>query len=87
MRGGESGVCASVAISMCENSTHMPQGYGVMRARCSEGLLLWGTAPPPRCSGMRGGLYREFDTYNITDTLTTQLVRWAERDLGMRAVK
>lgn len=82
MMGCKRCVCVFEEIDEREFNPNVPLEYGFMRAMNRQVLLLKDMRMPKLPSDMTGKLYRDFDTYNIRDSIFEQIGQWAERDLG-----
>jgi hypothetical protein len=87
MMGCKFGVCVFEEIDEREFNPNVPLEYGFMRAMNRRVLLLKDIRMPKMPSDITGKLYRDFDTYNITHTVDERISQWAERDLGLKAIR
>jgi hypothetical protein len=83
MMGCRFGICVFDEINVKEFSPNVPLEYGFMRAMDRRVLLLKDQRMKDLPSDMTGKLYRSFDTYHITKSITKEITQWAEKDLGL----
>lgn len=84
--GCKYGVCVFEEINEREFNPNVPLEYGFMRALNKHVLLLKDQRMPKLPTDMTGKIHRNFDSYNITETVHEQIGQWAKRDLGLKAV-
>jgi hypothetical protein len=82
MMGCKYGICVFDEINVKEFSPNIPLEYGFMRAMNRRVLLLKDQRMKDMPTDITGKLYRSFDTYNITESITKAINEWAGKDLG-----
>lgn len=83
MMGCKYVICVFEEIDEREFNPNIPLEYGFMRAINRQVLLLKDKRMPNMPSDIIGKLYRNFDTYNIGESIREQVSLWVSRDLGI----
>jgi hypothetical protein len=83
MLGSRYGVAVFEEIDAREFNPNVALELGFMTAQNKRCLLLKDKRMPKLPTDIVGKLYKEFDTYNITSTVTTAAQRWCA-DIGFR---
>jgi hypothetical protein len=86
MLGCRFGVAVFEEIDIREFNPNVALELGFMIALGKRCLLLKDQRMPRMPTDIVGKLYKEFDSYNITSTISTAVDRWA-RDIGLQRVR
>ena len=84
MMGCKFGICVFEEMDEREFNPNVPLEYGFMRAMNRQVLLLKEQRMPKMPSDITGKLFKSFDMMDIDSSVKTQVMMWAERDLGLQ---
>jgi hypothetical protein len=86
MMGCKYAACIFEEIDEREFNPNVAIEYGFLRAINRQILLLKEQRVPTMPTDMIGKMYRTFDGYRITETISAQIAHWVDRDLGLKPV-
>ena len=84
MMGCKYAACIFEEIDERDFNPNVAIEYGFLRAMNRQILLLKEQRVPTMPTDMVGKMYRTFDSYKISQTISAQITLWAERDLGLK---
>tara|TARA_R110000787_G_scaffold453_1_gene1719 strand:+ start:4667 stop:5590 length:924 start_codon:yes stop_codon:yes gene_type:complete len=83
MLGCKYGICVFEEIDQRDFNPNVQIEYGFMRATDRRVLLLKDSRQPSMPTDIVGKVYKPFDTFQITKTISEQVARWVKSDLGL----